>query len=36
MHAVRLNEIGKRLEQPIPAMVVIFSCQSFRFSISLK
>src|SRR5580693_7896550 len=30
------TKYGKRLEQPIPAMVVIFSCHSLRFSISLK
>jgi hypothetical protein len=36
MDAVGLDKIGNRLEQPIPATVVIFSCQSLRFSISLK
>src|ERR1051326_265337 len=30
------TKYGKRLEQPMPATVVIFSCHIFRFSISLK
>src|ERR1017187_8275301 len=30
------TKYGKRLEQPMPEMVVIFSCHSLRFSISLK
>src|ERR1035437_1672269 len=30
------TKYGNRLEQPMPEMVVIFSCHSLRFSISLK
>src|SRR5271170_5918640 len=30
------TKYGKRLEQPMPATVVIFSCHILRFSISLK
>src|SRR5271157_2971275 len=30
------TKYGNRLEQPMPATVVIFSCHSFRFSINLK
>src|SRR5215475_3917371 len=30
------TKYGKRLEQPMPATVVIFSCHNLRFSISLK
>ena len=36
MRAVGLHEIRKRLEQPMPATVVMFSCRILRFSISLK
>src|ERR1700722_1976600 len=30
------TKYGKRLEQPMPATVVIFSCHILRFSINLK
>src|SRR6516162_10330418 len=30
------TKYGKRLEQPMPEIVVIFSCHSLRFSINLK
>src|ERR1700744_5683390 len=30
------TKYGKRLKQPMPATVVIFSCHILRFSISLK
>src|SRR5450756_1680772 len=30
------TKYGNRLEQPMPAIVVIFSCHILRFSISLK
>src|ERR1039457_7218824 len=30
------TKYGKRLEQPMPETVVIFSCRSLRFSINLK
>src|ERR1035438_8125302 len=30
------TKYGNRLEQPMPEIVVIFSCHSLRFSISLK
>jgi len=34
--AMRLHKIGKRLAQPMPATVVIFSCQILRFSIKFE